>query len=114
MVDRQNDLAYDQMFSYQLQSYASPGDVLVAISSSGIWPNVLNALQWAKANGVHMIAMTGFKGGKARDIGKISLHVVAYNYSVVEDIHHSLMHALAWFLRQRHMTDRSLTATRSF
>lgn len=109
-----NDLAFDQVFSYQLHSYASPGDVLVAISSSGNSPNVLNALEWSKANGVHTIAMTGFHGGKARDIADISLHVAAHNYGVVEDVHQSLMHALAQFLRQHHMTDRSLIASRSF
>jgi phosphoheptose isomerase len=109
-----NDTAYDQVFSFQLHSYASPGDVLVAISSSGNSPNVVNALEWAKTNGVHAIAMTGFNGGKARDIADISLHVAAHNYGVVEDVHQSLMHALAQFLRQRHMSDRSLIGSRSF
>jgi phosphoheptose isomerase len=109
-----NDMAYDQVFSYQLHSYALPGDVLVAISSSGNSPNIWNALKWAKTAGVHTIAMTGFNGGKARDIADISLHVAAHNYGVVEDVHQSLMHALAQFLRQRHMSDRSLIASRSF
>jgi phosphoheptose isomerase len=109
-----NDLAYDQVFSYQLHSYASPGDVLVAISSSGNSPNVLGALEWAKENDVGTIAMTGFTGGKARDIADISLHVAAHNYGVVEDVHQSLMHALAQFLRQKRMLDRSLVASRSF
>lgn len=109
-----NDLAYDKIFSFQLQSYASAGDVLVAISSSGNSPNIVNALQWAKSNAVRSIAMTGFSGGKAREIADISLHVDAHNYGVVEDVHQSIMHALAQFLRQRHMMDRSLVASRSF
>jgi D-sedoheptulose 7-phosphate isomerase len=109
-----NDLAYDHIFSYQLKSYASPGDVLVAISSSGNSPNILNALQWAKANGVVALAMTGFTGGKAHELADISLHVAAHNYGVVEDVHQSLMHALAQFIRQRHMTDRALVASRVF
>lgn len=109
-----NDLAFDKIFSFQLQSYASAGDVLVAISSSGNSPNILNALEWARSNGVKSIAMTGFSGGKAREIADISLHVAAHNYGVVEDVHQSLMHALAQFLRQRHMTDRSLIASRAF
>jgi phosphoheptose isomerase len=109
-----NDIAYDQVFSYQLRSYSVPGDVLVAISSSGSSPNVVNALEWAKANRVHTIAMTGFSGGKAAKIADISLHVDAHNYGVVEDVHQSLMHALAQYMRQRHMTDRSLISSRSF
>jgi D-sedoheptulose 7-phosphate isomerase len=109
-----NDIAYDQVFRYQLHSYAVPGDVLVAISSSGNSPNVVHALECAKESGVHSIAMTGFTGGKAAKIADVSLHVDAHNYGVVEDVHQSLMHALAQFMRQRHMTDRSLIASRSF
>jgi D-sedoheptulose 7-phosphate isomerase len=109
-----NDLAYDQVFAFQLDSYASVGDVLVAISSSGNSPNVVNALTWAKTHGVHSIAMTGFNGGKARGLADVSLHVAAHNYGIVEDVHQSLMHALAQFLRQRHMTDHTLIPSRSF
>ena len=109
-----NDLAYDQVFSYQLQSYAAPGDVLVTISSSGNSPNIVNAIQWAKEHGITSIAMTGFAGGKSRDLADITLHVAAHNYGVVEDVHQSLMHALAQFMRQRHMHDPALIAARSF
>jgi len=109
-----NDISYDQVFSFQLQSYASTGDVLVAVSSSGNSPNILNALEWAKTKSVQTIAMTGFDGGRARTIADISLHVAARNYGVVEDVHQSLMHALAQFLRQRHMKDRSLIGSRAF
>jgi D-sedoheptulose 7-phosphate isomerase len=109
-----NDIAYDQVFAYQLESYASPGDVLVAISSSGNSPNVVNALLWAKDHGVATIAMTGFAGGKAREIADIPLYVAAQNYGVVEDVHQSLMHALAQFLRQKHFKDPSLIASRAF
>ncbi|HUO93402.1 MAG TPA: SIS domain-containing protein [Rhizomicrobium sp.] len=109
-----NDLAYDQVFSYQLQSYASKGDVLVAISSSGNSPNILNAIKWAKDHGVTTIAMTGFAGGKAKEMADIPLYVAANNYGVVEDVHQSLMHALAQFMRQRHMHDPALIAARSF
>jgi len=109
-----NDMAYDRVFSFQLDSYASAGDVLVAISSSGNSPNIVSALEWAKAHGIGSIAMTGFNGGKAREIADISLHVAAHNYGVVEDVHQSLMHALAQYLRQRRMIDRSLIASRAF
>jgi D-sedoheptulose 7-phosphate isomerase len=109
-----NDLSYDQVFSYQLQSYAAPGDVLVTISSSGNSPNIVNAVQWAKDHGITTIAMTGFAGGKSRDLADVTLHVAAHNYGIVEDVHQSLMHALAQFMRQRHMHDHALITSRSF
>ena len=46
-----NDLGYETVFEYQLQSLAEPGDVLIAISSSGRSPNIISALQWATGTG---------------------------------------------------------------
>ena len=51
-----NDLAFDQIFTYQLQSQARAGDVLVAISSSGCSPNIINALSFARDNGIHTMS----------------------------------------------------------
>ena len=57
-----NDLGYDAVFEYQLESMARPGDVLVAVSSSGRSPNIVRALAWAESHGMQTIAMTGFGG----------------------------------------------------
>ena len=82
-----NDLGYDQIFSYQLESLGRPGDVLMAISSSGNSPNILAAIQAARAIGMTVIAMTGFDGGAAARMADVSLHVRAENYGLVEDVH---------------------------
>lgn len=109
-----NDIAYQDVFTYQLQSYGKPGDVLLAISSSGSSPNIVKALEWARQNGMRTIAMTGFSGGDSAKIADVSLHVDAHNYGVVEDVHQSLMHLLAQYLRQAHMVDPALIAERKF
>lgn len=100
-----NDIGVEDIFSYQLESLGSPGDVLIAISSSGSSPNIVKALTWAKANGMATIAMTGFGGGDSAKIADVSLHVAVDNYGVVEDIHQSLMHILAQYLRVSHFED---------
>ena len=100
-----NDMSYDDVFSYQLASLGQPGDLLIAISSSGASPNIVKALTWAKENGMKTIAMTGFGGGESAKIADVSLHVNAENYGVVEDIHQSLMHLLAQYTRHRNLTD---------
>jgi phosphoheptose isomerase len=100
-----NDMSYQNVFSYQLESLGQPGDLLIAISSSGASPNIVEALTWAKANGMRTIAMTGFGGGESARIADVSLHVNAENYGVVEDVHQSLMHLLAQYVRHRNMTD---------
>jgi len=102
-----NDFAYEQIFSYQLATLAEPGDLLITISSSGNSPNILAALDWARANGVASIAMSGFDGGGSPARADVSLHVAAENYGVVEDLHQSLMHMLAQFLRLGALTDPS-------
>jgi D-sedoheptulose 7-phosphate isomerase len=109
-----NDIGYDDIFSYQLASLARPGDLLIAVTSSGQSPNVVSALTWAKRNGLRTIAMTGFMGGKSADVADIALHVDAHNYGVIEDIHQSMMHALAQYTRHRRLADPGLLGQKKF
>jgi phosphoheptose isomerase len=97
-----NDLGPDEVFAYQLESLARPGDVLIAISSSGASANIIRALSAARRLGLASIAMTGFAGGEAAEAADVALHVRAENYGVVEDAHQSLMHILSQFLRMTH------------
>jgi phosphoheptose isomerase len=94
-----NDMAYSEIFAYQLKNTARPGDVLITISSSGDSENIIRALDWAGNNGMTTIVMSGFAGGRSAQMADISLHVAAHNYGVVEDVHQSLMHILAQYLR---------------
>jgi phosphoheptose isomerase len=109
-----NDIAYDQVFVHQLRSLARPGDILMAISSSGNSPNILEALSWGAGNELGTIAMTGFDGGAARKIAQISLHVPCGNYGVVEDVHQSMMHLLAQYLRLSNLEDPGIVGTAKF
>lgn len=108
-----NDLSYDEIFSYQLRSLARPGDALITISSSGDSQNIVEAATWARENKIPVISMTGFSGGRSARIADINLHVDADNYGVIEDVHQSLMHILAQYIRQAHMPD-DLIAVRKF
>jgi len=105
-----NDLGYDHVFEYQLQSMARPGDVLLAVSSSGRSPNIVRALDWARANGMRTIALTGFEGGPARARADAAIHVQATNYGIVEDTHQACMHLLAQYVRQSRMTADAVTS----
>jgi D-sedoheptulose 7-phosphate isomerase/D-glycero-D-manno-heptose 1,7-bisphosphate phosphatase len=106
-----NDIGYEDVFSYQLQSQAKPGDVLIAISSSGRSPNIVRALSWARENGLRSIALTGFGGGNARAIAEVAIHVDCTNYGVVEDLHQAAMHAMAQYIRQSRMSSASVAET---
>ncbi len=94
-----NDIGYDEVFSYQLmlEEYHWP-DTLILISSSGNSPNIVKAAEYAKSKyETKLIGMTGFDGGKLKDLCDISLHIAINNYGVVEDCHQTLMHVLAQY-----------------
>jgi len=108
-----NDIGYEDVFRYQLSSLARPGDVLITISSSGDSENVVKAVDWARDNSVKTIAMTGFDGGRTAEKADVNLHVTADNYGVIEDLHQSLMHVLAQYIRMQKM-DADLISNRKF
>ncbi|NQV56616.1 MAG: SIS domain-containing protein [Rhodospirillales bacterium] len=108
-----NDISYDEVFVHQLKLQASAGDVLMTVSSSGNSENVVQAASWAKDNGLEVISMTGFDGGRTAQLATVNLHVGGDNYGVIEDVHQSLMHLMGQFLRQSRM-DESLIRDRKF
>ena len=63
-----NDYDFNSIFSKQVQALGAPGDVLLAISTSGNSNNVIAAIEAARAKEMIVIALTGHKGGKIRDL----------------------------------------------
>jgi phosphoheptose isomerase len=108
-----NDNGYEHVFEHQLSSVARPGDLLIAVSSSGRSPNIVRALEWASAHGVRTIALTGFTGGRSRELANVSIHVESANYGIVEDAHQASMHLLAQYVRQSRMSAEAV-ATSTF
>ncbi|MEW6058133.1 MAG: SIS domain-containing protein [Bdellovibrionota bacterium] len=95
-----NDFGYEHTLSRQLEMLGEPGDLAVLISSSGNSPNVVKAAEAALAKGMPVLGLTGFSGGKLRELATVSLHVQANNYGIVEDTHQMLMHVLAQYLNK--------------
>jgi len=87
-----NDLSYDQIFVQQLMNYGSEGDLVIAISGSGNSPNVLNAVDWANRHGLATFGLTGYNGGKLRELAGQGLHVPLDDMGMVESIHLCLFH----------------------
>jgi len=106
-----NDMGYENVFVHQLQSQSRPGDVLMAVSSSGRSANIVRALEWARDHGLRTIAITGFDGGAARTVAEVSIHVECTNYGVVEDLHQAIMHVLAQYIRHSRMTADAISTS---
>ena len=96
-----NDISYDAVFSEQLKYYMTDKDALLVVSSSGNSPNVVNACEYAKAQGVPTVAFVGFKGGKLAEVADVTVHIAVDNYGIVEDTHQSLIHMLTQYMKAR-------------
>jgi D-sedoheptulose 7-phosphate isomerase len=87
-----NDLAYDQIFVQQLMNYGTRGDLVIAISGSGNSPNILKAVEWANRHGLTTFGLTGYSGGKLKQMQNHGLHVALDDMGMVESIHLCLFH----------------------
>lgn len=94
-----NDEGFDRIFVEQLKNLASPGDVLIAISGSGNSPNVLNAVEWANRSSLKTWGVTGYTGGKLRDMAHSTFHVPLDDMGMVESLHLVAFH---WVLNDIH------------
>ncbi len=87
-----NDFGYEQIFAYQLRSFASTSDLLVCISGSGQSSNIVNACKEAKLLGISVVALTGFDGGETLKLADFSFHCPIEDMQIVEDMHVSFGH----------------------
>jgi D-sedoheptulose 7-phosphate isomerase len=89
-----NDYSFKQVFARQVQALGRPGDVAIGISTSGESPNVLIALQAAKAQGLKTVALTGRDGGSVGRAADIHVNVPDQNAARVQEVHRTLMHVI--------------------
>jgi D-sedoheptulose 7-phosphate isomerase len=82
-----NDIGYEEVFRFHLKGRLKRYDVVIAISGSGNSANILNAVDYAKKCGNKIIGLTGFQGGKLRELADISLHVPVNSMQITEDVH---------------------------
>lgn len=91
-----NDYAYDEIFVKQLINYARPGDIVLALSVSGNSPNVVKALEWSVANGLHVIALVGGKRGRMAEIAHQTIVIDSTHYGRVEDVQMGICHMICY------------------
>jgi D-sedoheptulose 7-phosphate isomerase len=95
-----NDVSFDEIFTQGMDPWIKEGDVLVAISGSGNSQNVLNAVNMARGVGATTIGLTGFNGGKLKDLVDICITVPSNSMEQIEDIHLLLCHLMTICLRE--------------
>lgn len=88
-----NDFSYEEIFARQCAAFASPGDVLVVLSTSGNSRNVVRALEESRKNGMNSIALLGRDGGDCRGKATVELIVNSDSTARIQEAHKVLIHA---------------------
>ena len=87
-----NDFGYEAIFSRQIEGLMRPGDVLVVFSTSGNSPNIVAALEAARARGGNTIALLGKTGGACRGLADLELIVASNNTARIQEAHLQVLH----------------------
>jgi D-sedoheptulose 7-phosphate isomerase len=109
-----NDYGYHQVFARQLEALAAPGDVAVAISTSGNSPNVIEGVLCANRIGLCTVVLTGASGGRLRDLADVLIAVPSEETPRIQECHILIGHALCDAVEQAVTTEQpAITAASS-
>ncbi len=96
-----NDIGYDEIFRLQLKDRLKKNDLIFAISGSGNSKNVVNAAEYAKEQGVKVLSLTGYGGGKLLKLSDYPIHINVDNMQIAEDAHMMVCHLMASVIARR-------------
>ena len=96
-----NDFGFEFVFSRFVQALGRPGDVLLAISTSGNSPNILRAAEAAKEAGMKVVALTGKDGGQLAGLSDVEIRVPHFGYADrIQEIHIKVIHILIMLIEK--------------
>lgn len=90
-----NDYSFDVVFSRWIEAFGKPGDVLLAISTSGTSPNIIKAAEAAKSHGIKVVALTSKKGQTLSALSDVAIMAPDAPHSDrIQEIHIKVIHIL--------------------
>lgn len=95
-----NDYGYDAVFARMVQAAGQPGDVLVALSTSGNSPNILKAIEMAKEKGMTVLGFTGLSGGKMASLCDVILNVPSSDTPRIQESHILIGHIICQWVEE--------------
>ncbi len=102
-----NDFAYNDIFAKQISALGADGDVLLAISTSGKSPNIVNAIRAAQDRNMRVIALTGRDGGDVAALlspADVEIRVPAQSTARIQESHILIIHCICGLIDQRFAT----------
>ena len=95
-----NDISYDEVFRYPLINKLKPTDLVIGISGSGNSKNVIRAVEYAKEIGAPVVGITGYHGGKLKELADYHMDVMEDDMQISEDLHMVFDHMMYFVLNQ--------------
>jgi D-sedoheptulose 7-phosphate isomerase len=106
-----NDLGYECVFAKQIELHARPGDLMIALSSSGRSANILNAVAAGRAAGCTVVTLSGFTpDNPLRSLGDINFYIASDRYGFVEIGHLTICHAILDFICGLRVSEAAVTS----
>jgi D-sedoheptulose 7-phosphate isomerase len=96
-----NDLGYDYVFARQIEAFGNPGDVFIAMTTSGNSVNIIKAVELAKSRGLVTASFLGKDGGKLGGKCDIELLIPSPTTARIQEAHHLLFHALCEWIESK-------------
>lgn len=96
-----NDYGFDKVFVRQIEALGKPGDVALAISTSGNSANVLKAVEYARTKGMVTVGLTGGTGGRLASLVDIAICVPSSTTARVQEAHECIIHCLCELLEEK-------------
>jgi D-sedoheptulose 7-phosphate isomerase len=96
-----NDYGYEHVFAREVSAHARPGDVLLAISTSGNSRNILRAIEVARERDLRVIGLTGDSGGEMRKVCDLCLCVPSKSTPRIQEMHITIGHAICELVEER-------------
>lgn len=97
-----NDYGFNKVFSRYIEGLGRPGDVLLALSTSGNSPNILTAAEAARERSMQVVALTGKDGGKLAALADVEIRAPQSPYADrVQEIHIKVIHSLIAYIEHR-------------
>jgi D-sedoheptulose 7-phosphate isomerase len=95
-----NDTGFEQVFARQVEAFGARGDVLLAITTSGNSPNVVAAVEQARAKGLKVLGLLGRDGGRVRALCDLALVVPSADTQRIQETHNLIGHILCDLVEQ--------------
>ncbi len=89
-----NDIGYEEIFRFPLKNKITSKDLFIGISGSGNSKNVLNAAEYAHECGAKVLGITGYSGGKLKEMADYKMHVDEMDMQIAEDLHMTFDHMM--------------------